>query len=427
MSTTHGALVAIAKVREHPNADRLKLAQVGGFQVVVGEDTQDGDVVLFFSSELQLSEEYATANDCVGYTDENGERKGGYFGKNRKVRPQKFRGERSEGYIAPLSSLDVMIGVSEGDAEMSLQVGDIISEWNGVPVCNKFISKATKQFNGTPKQRKQHPDFPKHYDTEQLGYYYQDIPLGALITITAKVHGTSQRTGVVPEMVELPRTLWDKIRRRTRTEEQWVTLNGTRNVVLDGAPTAVGFYADESFRQKAMSKFEGQLSRGEIVYYEVVGWTGPDSTVMPPYDLTGSKDFKKLGKGVFSYGAFPGTCEAYVYRITQMHEDAYGNRVHRDLPWHQVQQRCKEMDVKIVPTLQQFINYHDPQEVLDIVNLHLEDPWDVIDPTHIKEGVVVRVDAPGRTYSLKAKTLGFRVAEGIIREVDDVVDLEEVS
>ena len=40
--TEHGALVCTAHVRPHPNADRLKLADVAGYQVVVGDDTSDG-------------------------------------------------------------------------------------------------------------------------------------------------------------------------------------------------------------------------------------------------------------------------------------------------------------------------------------------------------------------------------------------------
>lgn len=430
MTTTHGALVAKAIVREHPNADRLKLAQVGGFQVVVGEDTNDGDIVLFFSSELQLSEEYATANDCVGYTDPvTGEKRGGYFGRNRKVRPQKFRGERSDGYIAPLSSLNFTYHTDgPSDSKWDLKVGDIFDTFNGVPICNKFVSKATKQFQGMAKQRKPHPDFPKHYDTEQLGYYYQDIPDGALITITAKVHGTSQRTGMVPELVEIPRTRLQRLfRRPTKTREEWITLNGTRNVVLDGVDTRTGFYSDESFRERASKQLEGKLHRGEIVYYEVVGWTGPDSPIMPPYDLTGSKDFKKLGKGHFTYGTMPGTCDIFVYRITQMYEDNLGHRHHRDLPWWDVNRRCHEMGVNVVPTLRQFTSNHGPEEVLAVANLLLEDPWDVIDPTHIKEGVVVRVDTPSRTYALKSKTIGFKIAEGLVKEQEDVVDMEEAS
>lgn len=341
MSATHGALVAVAKVRPHPNADRLKLAQVGGFQVVVGEDTNDGDIVLFFSSDLQLSEEYATANDLVGYTDSvTGERKGQYFPKNRKVRSQKFRGEISEGYIAPLNSLSFIYNSDHTPAYMPmLEVGMIIDEYGGVPICNKFVSKATRQFQGTPKSRKEWPQFPKHFDTEQLGYHYTDIPVGALVTITEKLHGTSGRTGYVQTDVEQPRTLWDKIRRRTSVSRDWITISGTRNVVLDGAASATGYYSDESFRQRAASQFDS-LHKGEIAYYEIVGWVGPDSPIMSPWDLTGSKDYKKVGTGHFTYGALPGTCEVFVYRITQTVEDAFGNLIHRDLPWHQVQRRC---------------------------------------------------------------------------------------
>lgn len=423
MSATHGALVCTAQVRPHPNADRLQLAQVGGFQVVVGLDTNDGDLVLFFSSELEVSAEYATANDLIARKDEvTGLNAGGYFPKNRKVRPQRFRGERSDGYIAPLSSLDF----TGGDTS-TLAVGDLFTEFNGVPVCEKFVSKATKAFQGPGKQRKQHPDFAKHWDTEQFGYYYTDIPVGVLVTISDKVHGTSGRTGKVLEEVQKPRTWLDRLLRRTRTSGQWVTLTGTRNVVLDGAPTAVGYYSDESFRTKASAMFQENLHLGEIVYYELVGWTGPGSPIMSPYDLKGSKDFKHLGAGFFSYGAVEGTFRIFVYRITQNVIDCCGNLFARDLAPHQVEARAAELGLSTVPVLYQAVFDGDHEGLRHVVDNLLAVEFDVIDPRHIAEGVVIRVDAPGRTYALKSKTLAFKVAEGIIKESDDSVDLEEVS
>ena len=51
-----------------------------------------------------------------------------------------------------------------------------------------------------------------------------------------------------------------------------------------------------------------------------------------------------------------------------------------------------------------------------------------LDHTHIREGVVVRVENPdGTTHFLKAKSYEFKVLEGIIKNNDSYVDMEEVS
>lgn len=80
------AIVCRIKVRPHPNADRLQLGEAHGYQVIVGLDTEDNELGIFFPCDGQLSEAFATSNDLIGYTDEAGNKKGGYFAKNCRVR-----------------------------------------------------------------------------------------------------------------------------------------------------------------------------------------------------------------------------------------------------------------------------------------------------------------------------------------------------
>ena len=443
--THYGAFVTRAKIRPHDNADRLALCQIGAAQIVVGKDTiADGDLVLFFSADLQVSEEFAEAHDLVGYTDDvTGERKGGYFPKNRKVRPLRFRGERSDGYVVGLDHLDF----TGGDTS-TLTEGMLIQEFNGVAIATKYVNPHTRsaRANGQQKARKSNPDFMKHLDTEQFLYYVGQIRPGSLITISAKRHGTSGRTGKFLEEVSLPRTWKDKLLRRTRTEKRWNALTGTRNVVLDGNPNAVGWYADESFRQKAVADWADMLHENETVYYELTGWAGPETPIMSPWDLTSSKDFKRWGKGQFDYGCVPGTLALHVYRITQVTHDALGTPLYVELSDAQMRKRCAELGLNPVTKLEQFIYEGDVRPegddvdgrdwetpvkdalVAKVVSLVEDDDRDFDSPHVIKEGVVLRIDCPsGRTWFVKHKKLTFRVAEGIVKERDDEVDREEVS
>jgi hypothetical protein len=124
----YSAIVCKVNTRPHPNADRLLLGTAHGYQVVVGLDTQDGELGVFFAADGQLSEQMCEANDLIGYTDpETGERKGGFFAKNRRVRSQKFRGEKSDGYWTSLSSLS-WTGANLSD----LREGDQFTELNGL-------------------------------------------------------------------------------------------------------------------------------------------------------------------------------------------------------------------------------------------------------------------------------------------------------
>ena len=134
---TYKAIICEIKTRPHPNADKLQLADANGFQVVVGLDNYDGQLGIFFPTDGQLSEEYCKEHDLVGYSEqlEDGTKvkRGGYFPASRRVRAQRFRGERSDGYWAPIDTLEFT-----GFDVASLVVGDQIDSLNGVPLCNKY-------------------------------------------------------------------------------------------------------------------------------------------------------------------------------------------------------------------------------------------------------------------------------------------------
>ena len=51
---TYSAIVAHINTRPFPNADRLLLGTCLGNQVVVGLDTQDGELGVFFNADGQL-------------------------------------------------------------------------------------------------------------------------------------------------------------------------------------------------------------------------------------------------------------------------------------------------------------------------------------------------------------------------------------
>ncbi|MGH8008315.1 MAG: hypothetical protein ACREQ3_15070, partial [Candidatus Binatia bacterium] len=123
-----------------------------GNQVIVGTDTENGALGIFFPSDGQLTTPYCEANDLITYKDVvTGEKKGGYFDDKRRVRAQKFRGERSEGLWMPLSSLNWT------DYDVSqLREGDKITELHGFLICNKYYTPATlkamKTSRGRPKR-----------------------------------------------------------------------------------------------------------------------------------------------------------------------------------------------------------------------------------------------------------------------------------
>lgn len=425
---SYSALVCRVHTRPHPNADRLQLGTANGYQVIVGLDVQDGELGVFFGPDGQLSQEMCDANDLIGYTDpDTHERRGGYFPKNRRVRSQKLRGVPSDGFWTGLSSF-VFTGVRPED----FVEGQTFTELNGIPICNKYITEATRRAAaGQGKQRRENIGFPKHIDTKQLKHYIDSIPEDSIIYITEKLHGTSGRYGLVYEETEVPLKRWEKLlRRKPKTIGEYKYMNGTRNVVM-ADHTHAGYYGNEEFRFNAVKDI--QLHKGEVLYFELVGYTTTGTPIMSPQNTS---NLKKELKGyanpmVYSYGNESPNCDLYVYRITRADPD--GNVT--ELSWPQVKRRCGELGLKVVPDLVHSPILYVPNKY-GITNKEVLGKWvddltegsSTLDTRHIREGVVIRVEAPdGTTDWYKNKSFTFGVLEGYLKDSDDYVDLEESS
>jgi hypothetical protein len=230
----------ITNVRKHPNADRLQLATVLGTQVIVGMDAQIGDSVIYFDSTLQLSDVYLSANNLYADATRNKDTSiRGYFGNNGKVRAQRFRGEVSNGFVMPLSSL-----LFCGNVDISSNTD--FTHVNGIEICRKYISKGLvkSQF----KSRFTSDMFARHWDTKQLGRTY--LPEGGIFYVEEKIHGTSGRTG----KVLVKKWFW----------KTWKVVSGTRRV--DNIDSHL-----PEIRQAIEDKVRDKLYKGETIYYEIYG------------------------------------------------------------------------------------------------------------------------------------------------------------
>lgn len=417
-----GYVTKLKNVRKHPNADRLVLADVFDSTVVVGANSQDGDVIIYFPCDGQLSKDYCDYNNLVRKKDENGNNIGGFLDPDkRNVKAIKLRGERSDGLVMPLNSLDYI----NKDLKDMLVVGDQITVLDGKEVCRKYIPRCKKPrtSNGQTKKQKrkvnEFPLFEEHRDTEQLDYNIASFKPGDLVNLTLKMHGTSGRTAFLPSAGK------NKIEHfifKLFPRYRYVT--GTRRVVLEEFGEG-GFYGDNAFRAKYHQLLKGRLKKGETVYYEIVGYVDKNTPIMgvAKNSKMNDKDFvKKYGdETTFSYGCQPGQSEIYVYRMTYTSPD--GNVI--EYPWSLVKRRCEEMGINHVMDLDRFI-YTTEEDLYERVNkwLDIDDP---IGKTHINEGVVARLEDKPIFTAFKKKSFAFKVLEGLIKESADAPDMEEAQ
>jgi len=437
---SYTAIITVAHVRPHPNADKLQLATCLGNQVVVGLDTKEGDLGIFFPTDGQLSHEYCVANNL--YTLSAQAKLGltpapaGYLSDKRRVRAQRFRGERSDGLWLPLSSLS-WTGVSTD----SLKEGDSFTEFGGYGIALKYYTPATLRAmrGGTPRTRKENPCFPKHEDTKQFRFFADSVPEDSVIYITEKLHGTSGRYGYVLD--ETPLSSWKKFlntnlfhRGFFKEKSEYTYLNGSRNVTLGSSKDSNGgFYGTNNFRHEVTAGLS--LHKGEIIFFEIVGWVNDGTPIMPPHDVTktGLKDIQKTygDKIEYIYGQPVGTRKIYVYAIKNVNEDG----ILVELSWQAMVGRCNQLGLSHVPllwgptTLGHLAHIHscDGREALRRQVELLTDGPSILSTAQIREGVVVRVESKDGVSQLKQKQFAFGVLEGFWKEQEEAIDLEEIS
>ena len=459
-----GFITTLKNVREHPNADKLVLATCFESTVCVSKDKYyEGQIGVYFETDLQLSMEFCEKNGLLAVYENGINVSGGYMDPaKRNVRAIKLRGEQSDGLFLPLDCL-----AYTGAKLEEFKLGEQITTVNGHEICRKFIprSNAPKTAAGGAGKRVKRrakrsiaPQFFEHKDTEQLQYYLDQFKPGDQIEITRKLHGTSGRTAYVKTFRGMKRTFWDWLFRREGTPiYDWGTVSGTRRTVMDTFEG--GFYGSNEFRKQYHDFFEGKRWKGETVYYEIVGFTHDGKSIMGQCsnDKVKDKDFvKQYGKTTtFSYGCVPNPKQVagvadpadpnstfqnierqsrmFGYRMTMTNEDGEVVEYTPEFTRH----RCMYMGVDFVPVewsgiIPQNPGSHDDPTITagEWVMKKVEQFYDgpePLDPTHIREGCVVRIINRPTFTAYKHKNFFFKVLEGIIKDTADAPDMEEAD
>lgn len=466
-------ITRIKNLRPHPNADRLQMGECFGNTVIVSLEYKNNQLGIYFPSDGQVSEEFATVNNLVRKKDENGNNVGGYMDPDkRNVTAIRLRGEKSDGLFLPLKSLETF-----GDINV-LHEGDRIDNFNGHEICCKYIPRRNVRqgyvSNGNRTRKKKTPIAPlfvEHADTEQLAYNLAAFKPGDEIEITLKMHGTSQRTAHLPVFkgyndsfgTRAGNAICNLLSKLTKNDKwlehihhdnpiyEWGYVSGTRRTVLENFDG--GYYGSNEFREQHSKFFEGKLWKGEEIYYEVVGFTTTGAPIMATADnkKLNDKDFVKQygGTTTFSYGCDPNPhdfgdpepdikqSDIYVYRMTMTNED--GDTV--EYPPDFMRYRCEQIGVKTVPVLYRgfiedknaianlddMIIYTDAGEYVKALAEQYYDGPDPVGKTHVREGVVVRIINRPKFCAYKHKNFAFKCLEGLVKAEAEAPDMEEAE
>ena len=439
----------VVSVEDHnpiEGADRIVWTEMCGEIAIVSiAQNPIGTRGIMVDCESKIHPEIASRLNMYRHPELN-EDKGskGYLPDNGRVKAIKLRGVKCTCLFLSFDQLEPIVG------KIDLENGVQDTKINGVTICEKYIRKyPTTRANlgklGKARENRT-PLFREHMSTDHLMRFYDKLRDGDHVVVSCKLHGTSGRTGYLPILDEEKwYNKWLGIKRKS----EYGYVVGSRKVVKSiGGDTNTNnnsFY-DEDIWSLASKNFEHKLSKGETVYYEIVGQTPSGENIQPTHDTRKLKPFFDkdeyqrfvdiYGAQIpMQYGCEPSQFKVFVYRMTLTNEQ--GGVI--DYSWERVKKRCMEMEVDYCPEIMQgFLqretgmdnimcynnmgNSFDFKRFVEATTAQV--PCDFFVNT-LREGVVVRIDRGGEAPLLfKHKSLAHRILEGIAKE-SEMLDMEE--
>lgn len=175
MSINFIELAEIKSIDPHPNAERLEIAFVHGYQTVVpkGQFTP-GQTVVYFPPDMCIDVEKAKELGVANYLKHA-------EGVQCRVGAAKLRGQPSYGFV---------IGLDKCNVPSSARLGEDLSHLFG----GYKYQPPERTYHGD--QMPDHPSF-HHYTDIQNYARYPVIEEGTPVRITEKLHGTNARAGLI--------------------------------------------------------------------------------------------------------------------------------------------------------------------------------------------------------------------------------------
>jgi RNA ligase (TIGR02306 family) len=276
MSSLIVKVCRVDNVEKHPNADRLSIATVGGWNCIIGLDQYKvGDRVVFIPPDCIIPN-----NLIEKYNLE-------YLKGNGRTGTVKLRGYISQGLI---------LDVPEGNWKL----GDDVANAMGI---TKYEQPEPKFSIGGARQatkKRLNPLFDKYTDIENINNFKDVFKDGDLVVVTEKIHGCNGRWSLLPiayssklPLIEKIKFVWNKY----VLKKQFEFVYGSHNVQLTSDSKTKNFYGDDVWG-KIAKKYDlaNKITENTIIYGEVYGEGIQDLT----YGLKGIDfvvfDIKRDGK-----------------------------------------------------------------------------------------------------------------------------------
>lgn len=426
------SVVGLPKLQDVPGLDNLKRVTIFGNDCLVGKESVEKELHLFFPAECKINSEFLSKGNLFRESSLNADRaQTGFFEPSGRVKALKFKGVISTGFVVPLTSLRGVL-----NSWTYLKEGAEFNTCDGYEICSKYKpvrqnARASKESRFNKKLRRfdrlvQH-QFRFHESTSHLAKNLHLFNPEDIIVITDKWHGTSAVFSNL--LVKRKFNWWKKLRialvelitGEPNVYYKYDNIYSSRSVVKNqyiNKDVTPGYY-NEDIWAIVNKELDGKIEAGISLYGEIVGYLPSGKEIQKGYD----------------YGCQPKEHKFLVYKITYTKPD--GNVI--TFSWQQIKDYCKKYSIEHVKELYfgrySILKYTatmgkmDSDQASDQMLSYLEAMYLREDCTHCKnkvpaEGICVRID--GREYYMAYKLKSKRFLERETKELDaGTVDMEE--
>lgn len=246
----------ILEINPHNNAERLELATVYGFQVVVQKGKfKVGDKIIYIPIDSVITADLETL----------------IFGPDAKiklnkqrVRQIKIRGLASQGMLISPDEVRSLVNPDYFQDEQDLRAILNIKKYEP-PVKQVNVNTGPKSRN----KRNPNPNFHKYNGLGNIKWFPNTFKEGDQVVIQEKLHGTNARASVQTFRAD---TIWKKIQAFLRIAPVTENCYGSNNVDISASMNYKGFYGEDVYGKTfyGINVFD-KLKVGETVFGEIVG------------------------------------------------------------------------------------------------------------------------------------------------------------
>lgn len=252
-------LTTIREIKPHSNAERLEIAVVYGFQVVVRKDLYKvGDQVIYCPIDAILT---CVMQDII-FPPESKIK----LHKSR-VRQIRIRGLASQGMLISVDEMAPILGM---DRVRRMDLEDDLAADLGITKYEPpAVNTGTPGTPGRKVKRRENPLFHQYNGLDNIKWYPDKFKPDELVIFQEKIHGTNARASIMPYAAN---TLWKKFLKLIKFAPEYEFCYGSNTVQLQNKPGHTGFYGEDVYGKVfAAMKAEEKIQPNESVYGEIYG------------------------------------------------------------------------------------------------------------------------------------------------------------